>query len=233
MTLPRETIAAYADGELEGAALSEVEAALTADPSLQAQVDAHRALKATLLAHFAPIAEAPPPEHLIRAVKGGAEVVDFAEAALKGNVRSQPERRWARFAGPALAASVVLALAGIGLSQRSAATYANGEIASALDDQLVETQSPNMPVRILLSFRDAEGRFCRGFSSAAQSGIACHDDQGWRFHRVLGGANGRAGEFRQAGSSNAELLAAMQDMAHGPALNAQGERDAVRSDWRK
>jgi anti-sigma factor RsiW len=231
MTPSPETIAAYADGELEGEALREVEAAVAADPALQAQVAAHRALKRRLGAHFAPTAEESVPDSLVRAVRGGGEVVDFADAARR-RARPAASSPWRRYAGPALAASLVLGLVGVGLRQQQSSTYAPGEIAVALQGQLAETQSPQAPVRILLSFRDDAGAFCRGFSSAAQSGIACKDDRGWRLRKVVGGEEAAAGDYRQAGSADADVLAAIQDMARGEALDAQAERSAMQRGWR-
>jgi len=232
MTLSREMIAAYADGELEGETLDEVEALIASDPSLLAQVEAHRLLKARLSAHFAPIAEAPVPARLIRAIKGGAEVIDFAGARRRRQETAARGLRWIRIAGPALAASLILAVLGMGLVQRSAGSYAQGEIASALENQLVETQSPQASVRILLSFRDGAGHFCRGFSSAARSGIACRDGRGWKLDKVIGGSKVAGGEYRQAGSADAEVLAAIQDIAQGPALDGQEERSARSNGWR-
>lgn len=239
MTISRETIAAYADGELDGAALQDVEAALAADPELRAQVEAHRALKARLSAHFAPIAEAPLPDSLVRAVKAGldedgAQVIDFAEAAARKRAPSvpQPAPRF-RWVGPALAASLVAVVVGYGISQRSVNDYAVGEVAIALDRQLVETQPREAPVRVLLSFRDGTGRFCRGFSSATQAGVACRDGRGWKLDKLFGGGTAQAGDYRQAGSADADVMAAIQDMAQGPALDSDGEKSAMRAGWRK
>lgn len=228
----RETIAAYADGELEGDALREVQAAIAADPELQAQVDAHQALKAQLSGHFAPLMDRPVPERflqLLKDVPAQDNVVDFAPSR-KRPMTAAPRFRWA---GPALAASLVVVLVGYGLSQRSAQDYAVGDVAAALDSQLVATQPTRAPVRILLSFRDGEGNFCRGFTSRAQSGVACRDGRGWKLAKVVGGRIAQAGEYRQAGSPDAEVLAAIQDMADGPALDAQGEESARRGGWRE
>lgn len=230
MNPSKEQIAAYADGELDGEALRDVEAAVAADPALQAQVDAHGALRARLSAHLAPIAEAPVPEHFVRAVSGGAEVVDFAEAARKRLKPPAPRFTWF---GPALAASLVVALVGYGISQIGVREYAEGDIATALDSQLVATQQAQAPVRILLSFRDEKGRFCRGFSSEAQSGVACRDGRGWQLGKAFGGERAQAGEYRQAGSAEADVLAAIQDLAQGPALDAEGERKAQQEGWRE
>jgi len=230
MNPSKEQIAAYADGELDGDALREVEAAVAADPDLQVQVDAHRALRARLSAHFASVAEAPVPERLVRAIRGGAEVVDFAEAARE---RARPPAPRFTWFGPALAASLVVALIGYGISQSGVREYAEGDIATALDSQLVATQQAKAPVRILLSFRDEKGRFCRGFSSEAQSGVACRDGRGWQLGKVFGGKKAQAREYRQAGSAEAEVLTAIQDLARGPALDAEGERKAQRQGWRE
>jgi hypothetical protein len=235
MTLSREMIAAYTDGELEGETLHEVEALLAADPSLLAQVEAHRALKARLSTHFAPIAKAPVPERLIRAIKGGAEVIDLSEAKRQRQDATTRKPRWRWIVGPALAASLVLALFGTGLVQRSPGSYAESEIAAALENQLVETQSAQASVRILLSFRDSTGHICRGFSSTERSGIACRDDRGWKLNKVIGGSRAAHGdgEYRQAGSADAAVLAAIQDIAQGPALDAQEEQSARSKDWRE
>lgn len=235
MNLSKEMIAAYADGELEGEALRQVEAAIAADPQVQAEVQAHRALKVRLSAHFAPLLDRPIPGRLTAPLAAGAaepKVVDFAEVSRQRAKQAVARMPWRRFAGPALAASLVLALVGFGLGQRNSAGYAHGQVAAALDSQLVETQSPRAPVRILLSFRDGEGHFCRGFSSAAQSGVACRDARGWKLGKVIGGGKTQKGEYRQAGSADAEVLSAIQDLAQGPALDAEGERSAMRTGWR-
>ncbi|VWX48743.1 anti-sigma factor [Novosphingobium sp. 9U] len=225
----KEQIAAYADGELAGEARRDVEAALAADPALKAEVDAHRALKAKLSAQFGPIADAPVPDQLISAVKRGPSIVEFAAASRQRQRRARPPATWW---GPALAASLVLGLVGFGTSQKVEPDYAAGDVATALDRQLVATQPADAPVRILLSFRDAKGQFCRGFSNAAQSGIACRDEQGWRLRKVVGGAAQERGDFRQAGSADAEIMTAIQDLAQGPALDARGEQDARLAGWR-
>jgi hypothetical protein len=230
MSVSKELIAAYADGELEGETLCEIEAAVAADPELQAQVAAHYRLRAMLGAHFGPVAQEPVPERFLEVLRPGPSdnVVDFAAACERTR---RPAARFAWF-GPALAASLVMALIGYGVSQRSGRDYAVGDVAAALDGQLVATQPRDAPVRILLSFRDGEGNFCRGFASAAQSGVACRDGRGWKLGKVIGGAKAQASEFRQAGSAETKVLAIIQDMAEGPALDAQGEEAAQRGGWR-
>lgn len=242
MTVTREQIAAYADGELSGEELARVEAAIAADPALAKEVASHRLLKATLGSHFAPILDAPVPERLTEAARGGAgggaaEVVDFAaERDKRQERRSGVSRRsvprWAWAAVPALAASLALAVV---LTRPGAPGpgYADAQLASALDDQLVASQPAGAQTRVLLSFADKQGDLCRAFAGAAKSGIACRDDRGWRIAKTLGGGAAEMGEYRQAGSPDAALMAAAQDMAAGPALDATQELAAKAKGWRE
>ena len=228
MSVTPERLAAYADGELDEATARAVEAEIERSPELQARLAAHRALKATLVEHFAPIVAQPVPEGLRRALADGAaggQVVDFS-AARDRRARKLP--RWTWIAVPALAASLVLGLFAFGV--RPSQGYAEGQLADALETQLVASQSRDAPVRILLSFENAEGQFCRGFSGAAEAGIACRDERGWRLRERVDGGGSQTTEYRQAGS--AEVLALAQEMAVGPALDAAGERKAARQNWR-
>lgn len=233
-----EQIAAFADGQLEGADHARVAAAIAADPALERQVAAHRALASRLGAHFAPVAAEPVPDHLAALLKPPQDkVVSLAEA----RARRKGPPRWAWLAGPALAASLVLALTLRPPADAGQAGYADAQLASALDSQLVEAQGADAPVRVLLSFRDAGGAYCRAFERAASAAIACRDAQGWQLRdRSAGSGSGTgsasgsgapSGQYRQA-SSAGEVLAAAQAMANGPALSAEEELAAQRNGWR-
>lgn len=233
MTISSELLAAYADGELDPEAVPDVEAEIAADPRLQADLAAHRALRAKLAAHFAPVAEQPVPDRLRQALMAddsAPNVIDFAAETQRRRAPGDA-RRWVRFVGPALAASLVLALLGYGLRPADG-RYASGELATALDGQLVATQPADAPVRVLLTVRDAQGEFCRGFAGAARSGFACRDDRGWRLIKTFGGTSGSSTEYRQAGSADMAVMAAMQDMAAGSALDATEEAQAAGNGWR-
>jgi len=227
MIVTPEELAAFADGELDAPRAAEVAAMVSADPALAAQVRAHRALKARLGAHFAPIVEAPVPERLAAMLRPEpGEVVDFA-AAREKHERSRALPRWTWFAGSALAASLALAVL-----LQPGGEYAQGGLATALDGQLVAAQDPAGPTRILVSFRNSEGGYCRAFAARAQSGIACRDDTGWRLAFKGKGAAAGIGDYRMAGSPAAEVLRQAQAMAAGPALDAAGEEAARARGWR-
>lgn len=229
MTTPTpEKIAAFADGQLESAEHADIAAAVAADPVLAEQVAAHQALRARLSNHFAPLANAPVPDRLAALLATPqAEVVDLAQM----RARRSGLPRWTWVAGPALAASLVLAVT-LGRGGGSGADYAPDQIAAALDSQLVGEQAGDAPVRVLLSFRDAGGTYCRAYSAREASGIACRDSEGWKLQGASApGAGPAGGEYRQAGSE-AEVMAHAQALAAGPALDAAAERAARARGWR-
>lgn len=240
MTITPEEIAAFADGQIEGDARARIAAAVAADPELARQVEAHRALAARLSGHFAPILDQGVPEALAnllqktgaggpedRAPENQAEVVDLAAA----RSRRERMRRLPGWGGAAIAAALVAVLVFSIDGGNAPGDYADARLASALDRQLVAIQPIGAETRILLSFRNEAGEFCRAYTQAGSSGIACRDSEGWRQQAIgTGGKSGEA-EFRMAGSEG-EILEAAQEMAAGPALSATQEVTARSSGWR-
>lgn len=240
MSISPEELTAFADGQLEGEAHARVAAAIEADPELARQVAAHRALAEKLSGHFAPILDQPVPDKLTAMLTGAqdsepegpAEVVDFAAA----KERAEAKRRlpalgsgWG-WGGGAIAAALVAAIVLNTGDSAPNATYADAQLASALNTQLVAVQSTGADTRILLSFRNESGEYCRAFTQAEASGIACRDDSGWRQEAIGEGSSDSETEFRMAGSE-AEILAAAQDMASDGALTAEEEVEAAANDW--
>lgn len=238
MTISREDLVAFADGELTGERAREVEAAIAADPALLRDLERHRALKAQLCAHFDPIAAEPIPDSLAALLRGAPEapeapegnVVGFAAARERmANKRRLP--RWSFIAGPALAASLVLAVL-VPRGDDQAATYAGAELASVLDRRLVAEQAPGEETRVLLSFRDRAGAYCRAFSGSEQSGVACRDATGWKLEALGEGSPGTQSDYRMAGAGAAAILARAQSMADGAALDGEQEAAARARGWR-
>lgn len=232
MTVSPEELAAYADGELDEARAAEVAAAIANDPALRREFDAHEALKAKLAGHFAATLAQPLPENLtglLKAPDKETKVADFATArARRVAKRRLPDWRWV--AGPALAASLALALI-LPRGTETPTAYAGKGLAGVLDSQLVAEQRANAETRVLLSFQTSEGAYCRVFSAADSSGIACRAPRGWQLRKLHAGISKQAGEYRQAGSSDAELLAQAQAMADGPALDEAEEEKARARNW--
>jgi hypothetical protein len=241
VTIDRETLAAYADGELGPEDMARVEAAIAADPVLAAEVEAHRNLRAMLGAHFAPIAEMPVPQRLSAPLARPSNVVDLGAVRSAREAAARPSRhmpsRW--IMGGALAASLVLGIVLSGqiptggpIRSEGGQLVASGKLDSALTSQLASADG-NAPVRILLSFRAADGSFCRGFQTAAMAGIACREGDAWVVERTQAGGAEKRSDYRQAGSASAAIMAAAQDMAADGALGADAERAARDGGWRK
>lgn len=234
MTISRDELSAFADGELTGARAREIEAAVAADPGLMRDLERHRALKAQLCAHFNPIAEAPVPEALVALLRTEPEssqttVVGFAEARERmAEKRRLP--RWSWVAGPALAASLALVV----LVPRGGEEtgYADARLATLLDQHLVAEQTPGDETRVLLSFRDRAGTYCRAFSGRDAGGIACRDATGWKLEARGKGSAGSDSDYRMAGAGDAAILARAQAMADGGALDGNQEAAARARSWR-
>lgn len=237
MNITDEDIAAFADGELTGDDEARVAQAAQQEPAIAAKVAAHRQLREQLSAHFAPILDQELPERLTRPLTPQSEVVDFAAAKEKRQDRKTLPRqglpRWSWIAGPALAASLVLAVVttGGGGSDISG-DYAGSQLAQTLDSQLVASQSAGAETRILVSFRNEADQYCRAFAGGEASGIACREEQGWKMVAVLDGSEASTSEYRQAGSSDAALFAMVQDMAQNGALGREEEVQAKANGWR-
>ncbi|MDY0957562.1 anti-sigma factor [Sphingomonas sp. CFBP8993] len=236
MTIEPELLMAYADDALDPLTAKRVERAVAADPALAEEVARHRRLRATIAQNYAPIASEPVPDRLA--------------ALLTSNVVPMPApapRTASRFALPhwrsaaAMAACLVVGVfVGQGLDWRfdqgpiaakGDGLYAAGSLARALDDQ---ASGGTGPVRVAVSFRASDNGFCRVFQSAQADGIACRDPQGWALRRTMPGTPPATnGGYAQAGSSDAELMAAAQNMMADMPLDAAGEKAAIAKDWRR
>lgn len=229
MSFDPTTLAAFIDGELDDLAARRIEREAACDPALANEIARHRALKATLTAHYAPIAEETVPDRL-RSL--------LIEPGVDTSLADRREARRARFAPmhwAAIAASLVLGLA-LGLkpwmpaadvTNVDGALVASGQLAEALDTRLASNQPAGADIRIGLSFRDKEGRTCRSFEGRNLSGIGCRDDGRWTLERTITGQVG--GDYRQAASG--ALAADAATMMVGDPFDAAAERAARRQGW--
>lgn len=228
MTITREEVAAFADGQLAPEREAIAAEAIAADEGLAEQVRQHRALKDKLAAHFSPILSAHLPENLTAAIASASPtVVELAAVRAQRN-RAKRRPTWQWIAGPALAASVALAVL---LPLSAGREYATGGLAATLEQQLVANQAQNASTRILLSFQDKNGSYCRAFTSKAASGIACRDSEGWRLQHEGDGSSASKSEYRMAENTDALLLERAQQLSVGPALDAKQERAAQQTNW--
>lgn len=231
MSVDEDRLMAFADGELSGAERAEVEAALAQDASLREKLAAHQRLRTQLSAAFDGALDEPVPTRLMEAAQPpAAEVVKLSD---------RRAARWSVREWGAIAASLVFGLfVGVSVMGNDAplidagetGLVARGALASALDTQLASEQAG--AVRIGLSFRAQDGRYCRTFdlTEVATAGLACRDVDAWNVTMTAAGAGG--GEVRMAGASR-EILAAVDAMIAGEPLDANGEVAARDANWRR
>lgn len=231
MSFDPATVAAFVDGELDDVTARRIAREAEGDAALAAEIARHRALKATLSAHFAPVLEEAVPDRL-RALLAVDDKVDTSLATR----REAKRLRFAPAHWGAVAAALVLGLT-VGtqpwapagpVAVEGGTLVAAGPLAHALDTQLASNQGTNAAVRIGLSFRNKAGHYCRSFESAEIDGIGCRDGGNWQLERTLRGQ--AAGDYRQA--SSGALAAAAADMIAGEPLAADAERSARDGGWK-
>lgn len=217
-----ETVIAYVDGELAGPDLAAFEAELARDPTLSAEVEAQRRLKARIVAAYAPVLDEPVPTGLAMAASAAND---------RGGIR------WAQW-GAVAASLVVGVLAGRmflpergPLESHGGVLVARGELAKALDTRLAA--DPGV-VRVGLSFRTADGAYCRTFQSAPDrlAGLACRRAGRWAADTVAAWDPAAQPAYRTAGADTpAAVLAAVDARIRGEALDAAAERAARDAGW--
>lgn len=115
----------------------------------------------------------------------------------------------------------------------------NGQIADAalvrvLDQRLVGQGADGDGRSVGLTFRDADGRWCRTFQSGPGSvaGLACRSGDGWALE-ALAASNAASGQVRMAASDTpAPVLAAVDALIAGDVLAAKDEAEARDGGWR-
>ena len=224
MSDPTERLIAYLDGELDPQARAAFEAAMAADPELAARVEAHRELGASLSAAFDPVLAEPVPLRLTLAAQAAN---DPAPSRFRAP-------QWAAMAACLVAGVLVgrLALTDRGpLTQTAGGLAARGELAQALSTGLAADAGP---IRVGLTFRDQQGRYCRTFQSRpdALAGLACRQDGRWAMRATAAWAPAQSPDYRTAGSETPPaILAAVDQLRAGDPLDAPAERAARDGGW--
>jgi hypothetical protein len=218
-----DRLMAYLDGELTDEARRDFEAEIAADPALAAEVAAHRELAGRLSRTYHPVLDEPVPQRL-----------ELVTQAANEQTRGPRIPTWA-----AIAASLVIGVAAGRFALRpepaislGADLPARSEVARALDRQLAG--DPGV-VRIGLTFRDVEGRYCRTFQSAADrvAGLACRGEGRWRVTTATAWSPAAVRDYRTAASATPpEVLAAVDRALAGEALDTGQEKAARDAGWR-
>ncbi|HWJ39134.1 MAG TPA: anti-sigma factor [Sphingomicrobium sp.] len=226
-----EKFFAWLDGELAPAEAVEMAAKVAADPRLSLLAEQHRNLGDELRGAFGPIAQEPVPENLQRALRSSGNVIPF----LPSRTRIMPGAvQWAALAATLVVGVFVGAMvprpANAPIELRGGRMYAAAALAGALDTQLAS--APKGDVRIGITFRDRAGEYCRSFTAAASSGLACRTGGHWQLKGMFGAPEGNANEYRMAAGMDPNLASLVDASIAGEPLDAAGERAARDRGWR-
>jgi hypothetical protein len=222
--MDRDTrIGAYVDGELAADERRRFEAEMAGDPDLARQVERQTQLRARLSAAFDPVLTEAVPPRLGRAARAPAR---------RGLILD-----W-RMAGAIAACLVVGVLVGRQtlpqgpLQAQGGALVARGALARTLDEGLAADAGP---IRVGLSFRTADGGYCRTFQSGEDrlAGLACRREGRWVAETLTAWRPQAGVGYRTAGSETPpEVLTAVDRLIAGAPLDAQAERRARAGGWK-
>lgn len=241
--LSRETLNAYADGELSPAEMTRVAALLAKRPDLQAYVENQARLKHHLQESFAPLLGEPIPERLLQAT-----LARRTSPVPAWRVRLQEFFTW-NVVGPAaatLAAGLLVAVVverfaseqtPFVKSFENGRILAQGKLAQALDDQLASNAQAG-PVRIGLSFQSKQGRDCRTFewisAAVSTSGVACRVGADWHVAALATEARhaNDTAAYQTAGAEMPQSIrSTVSAIISGQPFDAADERDARAHHW--
>jgi len=262
MNIPDELLAAYIDGELEGAERVRIEQAILHDVRVARRVAHYRALRARKRTRFDGALHEPLPQRLLQTGRGAAPSGTTAQIIDLARVRAERKRRtehhhFLQSHRLAIAASLIGGLLMGMLAERLISTepltvyhdgalVARGVLAQALDNQLAASPVPGSQVHVGMSFKAKSGNYCRTFSVSddhALAGLACHAAGQWRVWTLIGTGTGTgsvpdgsvAGVRMAASAASASppvLMQAVRQRISGAPLDAQAEARARGSDWR-
>ncbi|HEX4713039.1 hypothetical protein [Phenylobacterium sp.] len=221
-----EQLIAYVDGELAGEARAAFEAEMAADPALAAKVAQHFGLVTRVAMAYAPVLDEPVPSQLVALASAGNDRAPAVRMALP---------QWAAMAACLVAgvlAGRVLWPEQGPLAMRGGELVARGGLERALTTQLASEVGP---VRIGLSFKAGDGRYCRTFESAVDrlAGLACRRDGRWVAQVATALTRQPASDYRTAASATPPaVLAAVDATRAGETLDAGAERAARDRGWK-
>ncbi len=241
MTYNDEALMRRVDGELTPEAGAAIDAAAAADPALAARLEALRDLRA-LAREAVPLAPDPRDRDLARMIATSAPRPLLRAPRLFDRLGATFAPRHAPLWGGLAAASFVLGLSfswlGAGAPDRGFTVDPQGTISDAalvrvLDTRLTADGADTGGRAVGLTFRDADGRWCRTFQSAdaGVAGLACREADLWRL-QALARFQPTAGELRTASADiPAPVLAAVDAALADDPLDAAAEARARDAGW--
>jgi anti-sigma factor RsiW len=256
MTIPDETLMAYANNELEPGRRAEVEAAIAADPGLARRVEHHRALRKKRNAALDSSLLETVPNAVVGAVHAsptatrgaatGATITDLRrvraaraaearQAASHAQRADAPRRPWTWFEWAAMAASLATGAVIAHLAMRSPEPSRIGTVAGQLVAQADLSQALSTQ---LASDQPSDAPVQIGATFKSKSGDTCRTFT-VKEENLLGGlACRQAGEWRVQVLANAPathvppvVVTSVEQQIQGQPLDAAGEVAARARGW--
>ncbi|RTL35001.1 MAG: hypothetical protein EKK53_25185 [Burkholderiales bacterium] len=241
-----EDLMAWVDGELPAAEADRVAAAVATDDALAARAARLRHLNQQLRQAFATDLAEPVPAALAALARGEPASTSAGSATVHPLTPRRRKLGWAAWGG--IAAGVLLTVAvaprlapwssGTEPSVQAQADgrlLARGALGDALEHGLAGAPRAD-GTRLLLSFRDRSGQFCRSFAAPVGRGLACRDNGRWQVVVLTAPATAAApvsgDQLRLAsGDLPTAVLGAVEQRIAGLALDAAEERRARDAGW--
>lgn len=242
-----EELMAFVDGELDAPARERAAAAIAADPLLAARVRTQQALRARLQQAFDPILDEPLPQSL-RALADGvaapAPVANLEAARARREERLRPRWSWRESSaiaatlvmGVMLGAYVMRASQELPLMSEDGRIVAIGSLRTALTTQL-SGAAPRDGTTIGMSFRTANGQYCRTFAmNTGPAGLACREQGDWVVEVLARDSRPRIesgpGSYRQAGTAFPDAIRqAVEARIEGDPLDVGQEAELAEKNW--
>lgn len=236
-----EDLMRASDGELSSGEMAELEIACATDPALAARRAQFRALDQLAHEAFPAVVDQRDAElsRLISRADAQPHATSWPDW-LKGAFAPRRVAIWGTAAAACFVAGLMIGqwtgpsspTAGFALTKGR--LIADAELVRALDGRLAVQAANNDGQSVGLTFRDADGRWCRTFLSTRESvaGLACREHDGWALEALAGTDSSRS-ELRTAASETPDLiLAAVDTRIAGDVLGASDEARARDGGWR-
>jgi len=234
-----ETLMRRIDGEMPVAERDRIDAAAASDADLAARLAALRTTGAAARAAF-PIQSDARDADLARLImaSGSAPTKSAGWKLWLGQVFAPRSAViWGGLATAAFVAGLLIAPSlngSTGFALTSDGAVADAGLVRVLDTGLAADGADDQGRAVGLTFRNAEGRWCRTFTATQDSvaGLVCRQGEDWRL-QALAPAGSPGGEIRTASSDTpAVVLAAVDTTIAGDAVDTAAERRARDDGWR-
>jgi anti-sigma factor RsiW len=228
MSIPDETLMAFADGTLPPAEAERVAAAVEADPALAERVALLADGRRIAAGAFRDVLDEPVPARLLAAA-GAAPAAPAMPRAANDN----PRRGWRVTALAAAAGLLAGAFLGNWLPRSGGMPGPDGLLPARVAAALEGGQAAG--VAVAGTHATEGGVYCRRFAlqdgPGTVQGLACREPAGWRLRVAV--ARGAAGTgFQPASGEDPVIAEVLERLGAGPALDAAAEAQAQRQGWR-